>query len=113
MSIDKVQERLDRLAQKTYTSPVYRLPGSKYTYVFGFTHAGKPVCLGPFNQGDPEIDRALGRLADGETFEKNTRDVSKASREIRAELLKRGEDVDESLRKHLHKKGFDHNEAKH
>jgi len=102
----KTQQRLERLKEKTYKQPVYHFPGQYYYYVFGFTKAGKVVSLGPY-VNESEASGMLATLDDGEIFELKTRDLTKATREIKAELLKRSGDVDESLKKMLHGKGYE------
>jgi len=103
---EKVQSHLDRLAARIYKQPVYHYPGQKYHFVFGFTHEGKKVCLGPFTDAS-EADGKLAELEDGEVFELATRDINRAIREIKMELMNRGEDADESLRRMLRKKGYE------
>ena len=103
---EKAQSRLDRLAARTYRQPVYHYPGQKYYYVFGFTHEDKKVCLGPFTDAS-EVDGKLAELEDGEVFELTTRDINKATREIKAELMSRGEDADSALRRMLRQKGYE------
>ena len=102
---EKVQSHLDRLAARIYKQPVYHYPGQKYHFVFGFTHEGKKVCLGPFTDAS-EADGKLAELEDGEVFALTTRDPSRAVREIRAILMSRGEDADGALRRMLHEKGL-------
>lgn len=106
MSIDKVTRSLGRLEQKIYRQPMYHVPGQKYLYVFGVTKKDKTFCDGPFIPGDPEVDRTLSKLNDGEIFELNTSNLARATREIKAELLRRDGDPDEVLKKMLHKKGL-------
>ena len=104
--VEKAQSRLDRLAARTYRQPVYHYPGQKYYYVFGWTHANRKVCLGPFTDAS-EADGKLAELEDGEVFALATRDINKATREIKAILMSRGEDADEALRRMLRKKGYE------
>ena len=99
----------DRMADKYGRQATPMLPGQKYLYVFGFTKSGKAFCDGPFI--DPsEADGLLSRLEDGEIFEKDTRDLSRATREIKAELLARGGDPDEALKHMLHSRGLEREE---
>ena len=104
--IEKVQDRLKRLSDKTYSNAVPQLFGQKYSYVFGYTKGGKTVCLGPY-MTPHDADATLATLEDGEIFELDTRDLYKATRVIKAELLNRTGDPDESIKRVLHQKGLD------
>jgi len=104
--IEQVQERLNRLSAKTYRDVVPYLPGQKYQYVFGYTKGGKTVCLGPY-MTPHDADATLATLEDGEIFDLDTRDLHKATRVIKAELLNRTGDPDESIKRVLHQKGLD------
>lgn len=106
MSYDRVQKRLDRLQQQTYKQPLYRYPGQKYSYVFGYTKAGKTVCLGPY-MVQAEATNVLATLEDGEIFELDTRDLSKATKQIKHVLMSRSGDPDDALKKMLHQKGYE------
>jgi len=97
------QRRLERLKQKTYRTSTPNVFGQKYHWVFGFTKEGKKVIWGPYYD-TREAERDLTTLDDGEVFDLDTRDITRATREIKAELLKRGEDPDEVLRRVLHKR---------
>ena len=106
MPYDPLQEtrrRMERLKQKTYRSATPIIFGQRYHWVFGWTKAGKKVIWGPYYDVR-EADRDLTTLEDGEVFDLDTRDITRATREIKAELLKRGEDPDEVLKRVLHKK---------
>jgi len=107
---DKVTKRLERLQKKVYQSPVYHYPGEKYAYVFGITEGGRTFCDGPFAPSDPQIDRLTAKLKDSEVFYYDTRDLDTATRQIKAELLNRNQDVDETLKRMLHKKGLEREE---
>ena len=112
MNHETVTKSLERLEQKVYRAPAYHYPGEKYAYVFGHTKGGKTFCDGPFAPSDPQIERLTSRLENFEVFYYNTRDLSAATRQLKAELLNRGEDIDETLKRMLHKKGFEHEEKK-
>ena len=103
--IEVVQDRLKRLRDKTYSNVTPYLPGQKYSYIFGYTKGGKTVCLGPYLVPH-EADAILATLEDGEIFSLDTRDLHKATRVIKAELLQRTGDPDDSIRKMLHQKGL-------
>ena len=103
--LEVVQDRLKRLSDKTYSNAVPQLYGQKYQYVFGYTKGGKTVCLGPYLVPH-EADATLATLEDGEIFSLDTRDLHKATRVIKAELLQRTGDPDESIKKVLHEKGL-------
>ena len=104
--IDKAQARINRIEKSLTHQPIYHYPGQKYYYVFGWTKGGRKLIDGPFTDMQ-DADALLATLEDGEIFEKATRDQAKATREIKAELLSRGEDPDEALRRVLHKKGYE------
>ena len=103
---DKAQARIKRIEDSLSKQPVYHYPGQKYHWVFGFTKEGKKVCLGPFVTAQ-EADGKLAELEDGEVFELLTRDINRAVREIKAELMSRGEEPDEALRRMLRNKGYE------
>lgn len=105
-SLDKVQKKLKRLEDKTYKQPVYRYPGQKYFWVFGFTKEGKKLVLGPYTLSS-EADARLVGLVDGEVFELDTRNESRATRIIKETLMERSGDADEAMRRVLHKKGLE------
>lgn len=108
---DQARARVKRIEESLEGTALYRYPGQKFYYVFGFTGEGKKVCLGPIM--DPsEADGKLAELEDGEIFELKTRDLNKATRIIKAELMSRGEEPDEALRHMLHQKGYER-ETKH
>ena len=110
---DKAQARIKRIEDSLSRQPVYHYPGQKYHWVFGFTKEGKKVCLGPFVTSQ-EADGRLAELEDGEVFELLTRDINRAVREIKAELMSRGEEPDEALRRMLRNKGYERGqERKH
>ena len=109
--IEKVQSDLKRLSERTYRNVVPQLYGQKYSYVFGYTKLGKTVCLGPYSVPH-EADSMLATLEDGEVFELDTRSLSRASRVIKAELLSRSGNPDESIRRMLHQKGLEREEGK-
>lgn len=100
--VDKVRKTLDALAKRTYRDPRVVLPSNEWSYVFGFTKMGKTVFWGPM--WPDEAEKELSRLADGEVFNFKTRSLSKATQELKAELLKRGVDPDEALKRVSHKR---------
>jgi len=102
--LQEQQKRLERLAQRTYRSATPIVFGQTYHYVFGFTKEGKKVIWGPYYDAR-EAERDLTTLDDGEVFDLDTRDITRATREIKSELMQRGEDPDEVLKRVLHKKG--------
>lgn len=108
---DKAQARVKRLEDSLSRQPMYHYPGQKYYYVFGFTKGGKKFFDGPFTD-QAEADGVLATLEDGEIFEKETRNLARATREIKAELLSRGEEPDEALRRMLHSKGLEREQKK-
>jgi len=103
---DRAQSRIKRIEDSLTHQPIYHYPNQPYYYVFGFTKEGKKVCLGPM-MSSQEADGKLAELDDGEVFELRTRDLSKATRIIKAELMSRGEEPDEALRHMLHQRGYE------
>ncbi len=101
--LQRTRDYLERLKRKTYKAATPTIFGGVYYWIFGFTKGGKTVIWGPY-YAPKEADRDLAMLDDGEVFDLSTRDVTKATREIKAELLKRGGDPDEVLKRVLHKK---------
>jgi hypothetical protein len=102
-SVEDVRKRLEKMKRNIYKDATPQVFGADYFYVFGWTKAGKVVSYGPF-ASQHEADSELAILEDGEVFHFATRDLSKATREIKAELLRRGVDPDEALKKMLHKR---------
>lgn len=102
---EQVQKDLERLQQRTYRSPVVHLPGQKYVYVFGQTYKGRTAVLGPYSVGDPQIEESLADLFDAEKFELDTRDLNKATKQIKHIMLSRGKDIDKCLDRALHQRG--------
>lgn len=104
--VDGAQRRIKRIEDSLTHQPIVRLPGSKFFYVMGWTANDKTVALGPF-MGEAEASGELAKLADGEIFQYNTRDLSRATRQMKAELLSRSEvSPDEALRRMLHERGL-------
>lgn len=101
--LDRVKRSLEALKRRTYRTAAPMVYGHRYFWVFGFTKKGRKVVWGPYYD-NKEADRELVALEDGEVFELDTRDTSRATREIKAQLLSRGEDPDDALKKVLHKK---------
>jgi len=104
--LKRTKDFLERLKQKTYKTATPTIFGGVYFWTFGWTKAGKTVCLGPF-YSEKEAARELDALEDGEIFPLDTRDVNRAVRCIKAELISRGEDPDEALKRVLRKKGYE------
>ena len=109
--IEVVQDRLKRLSNKTYSNVTPYLPGQKYFYVLAWTEAGKVAALGPY-MSENDASRVLTEFADGEVFAYETRSLQRATRQMKAELLNRGEGPDESLRRMLHAKGLERDKEK-
>ena len=109
--IEVVQDRLKRLRDKTYSNVVPQLFGQKYFYVLAWTDLGKVAALGPY-MSENDAARALTEFADGEVFSYDTKNLQRATRQMKAELLNRGEGPDESLRRMLHTKGLQRLEEK-
>lgn len=111
MSTDRTLKRLERLQQRTYKQPLYRYPGQLYSYVFGYTKADKTICLGPY-MVQAEATNVLATLDGGEIFELDTRDLNKATKQIKHILMSRSGDPDEALKKMLHQKGYEREMSK-
>jgi hypothetical protein len=71
-----------------------------YPYILGITSKGKTVIWGPFSEN--EVDEQGKKLLDAEVFYCDTIDLSEATRQIKAELLRRGDDPDEALSRKGH-----------
>lgn len=67
--------------------------GGKKWYVFGKTHGGKIVCLGP-SDTEEDAEAQLVKLREGQTYCLPTRDLQRAKAMIRAKLMHETEDVD-------------------
>ncbi len=115
--LQKTKSYLERLKQKTYKTATPTIFGSKYYWVFGWTHGTssegkqKKVVLGPFCSTS-EAERELVVLADGEVFELDTKAVDRAVRCIKYELMSRSEDPDEALKRVLRQKGYEREQGK-
>jgi len=109
---EQAQRRIKRIEDSLTHQPIARLPGQKFFYILGWTANDKVVSLGPF-MNEAEASGELAKLADGEVFSYATRDLSKATRQMKAELLSRDEvSPDEALRRHLHSKGLEREEQR-
>ncbi len=109
--LQRTKNRLEKLEQKIYKNAAPTIFGQKYFWVYGWTKGGKTVVLGPFYDAK-EADRELVMLDDGEVFDLDTRDVTRATRVIKAELIARGGDPDEALKRVLHQKGVERADRK-
>lgn len=98
---ENAAKNLERLKRSVYRSPVFPMFGQTYFWCFGFTDLGKTVVLGPYMTRD-ELEVAAIGLDKHEVFTMKTRDKSRATQQIKAELLERGENPDEALRRMLH-----------
>ncbi len=104
--VDRAKSRIKRIEESLTHQPIYSYPNQNFYYVFGFTKSGKRISLGPL-MTQQEADGKLAELDDGEVFELKTRDLSKATRIIKAELMSRGEEPDEALKRMLHQRGYE------
>ena len=104
---DKAQARVKRIEESLTHQPIYHYPNQKYSYVMGITkEKGKVVALGPF-MSESEASGVLATLADGELFCYATRSLERATRQMKAELLSRGDiSPDDALRRMLHERGL-------
>lgn len=121
MSVKTVKARLERLSSRTYNAP--RKPTAPrviqprgipeaqnelaviYYWVLGYTDGGKRCVLGPCRDSIEAYELADG-LNESEVFELKTRDQSKAVKQIRVTLLRRGGTADEAIARQLHEKGL-------
>ena len=101
---EKVRKRLGRLAEQVYRHPAILLPGHEWAYVFGQTKKGRVLFLGPLWPDDAEKDLAC--LEDGEILYYKTRNLAKATQELKATLIERGIDPDVALAKMSHKRDW-------
>lgn len=104
--VDRAQQRIKRIEDSLTRNPIVRIPGRKFWYIMAVTNEGRVVSLGPYM----EENEAMGRLtefSEGELFQYNTRDLSKATRQMKAELLSRGTEPDEAVKRMLHERGLE------
>ncbi len=100
--LDVVRKRLERLKRKTYKAPSPYVPGKHYYWVFGWTSLGKAVLWGPYSTNQ-EAELNAVALDTYEIFILSTIDTAKASREVKHELIARGENPDEAMKRLIHK----------
>jgi len=99
---DDAQKKIERLKKKIYKAPAPFIPGRRYYWVFGWTPLGKAVLWGPYTTNqEAELNATV--LDTYEIFVLNTIDTAKASREVKHELIARGEDPDEAMKRLIHK----------
>ena len=116
---------LQRMSRGIYGEDVYEgsayLAGGPvgtkkaYWWVFGYTEMGKPVLLlvGSAEKYTEEDALSKGaKLNEARAFNLNTKNQSKAVREIRATLLDEGAEPDDVLKRMLHDKGIKREEDK-
>lgn len=116
---------LQRLSSHIYGENVYEgstyLAGNTetirkaYWWVFGYTDMGKPVLLLVGSAEKYTEEDALNKgkkLNDVRAFNLNTKNQSKAVREIRATMLDEGAEPDDVLKRMLHDKGMRREEDK-
>jgi len=101
----KNADDLERFAKRYSPEKVYTNIQTKnqqeFYFTFGVTDLGKKICLGPFmSHGDADV--RLSELDFGEVFTLKTKDLAKATRIIKAQLMSRGESPDEALARHKH-----------
>ena len=102
---------IDKLRQNVYKAPGMpegprvNLGPQLWVWAFGQTPRGKRTLLGPFFD-EAEAATRSRKLVDVEYFHLDTRDTSRAVKEIRACLLKRGKDPDDALSRQLHERGL-------
>jgi hypothetical protein len=104
--IQRVKDSLERLKRDTYKNAAPYTFGGSYAYVLGWTEGNRRIFWGPFHADTAESSReansAASELADYEIFFKETRDRTRAWREVKSDLMSRGENPDEVLRRALH-----------
>ena len=98
----EVKKRMDRLKKRVYKAPAPYIPGNKYTWIFGFTPLDRAVLWGLYNT-DSEAELNAVSLDSYELFHLGTVDTAKASRMVKHELIARGADPDDAMRRLIHK----------
>ena len=102
---EQSESMYDELEQRYNTENV--VGKQTFFYVMGVSpKKGKLAILGPFTSAR-EADDAATTLLDPEIFELKTKDLSKATREIKALILERTEDADKALERVKHQKSLD------
>lgn len=102
----RAQQTYQRFLPKDMLSRMGLINKSEYIYVYGITPGGKQVFWG--SMPEEQAEAAASGLIAGEIFYLDTKDLRKATQEIKAELLKRGHDPDKALSRMSHTglKGF-------
>lgn len=104
MSFDALEKRAENLSKKYNHEGLARRFASStvmHPYLFGITSKGKTVIIGPLSEN--EVDSEGAKLLDAECFYCGTVDVAEATRQIKAELIRRGVDPDEAVSRMAHK----------
>lgn len=102
-NVDRLQKRIeslgdfDRLSERFQASPLVRMPGQKYTYLYGIEDDGTAFFKGPMTE--EEAEKRLRRCADGEIFHSNSRQRKVAVQEFKALLDDREIPASEALRR--------------
>lgn len=94
-------EKINKQYFETNPAKIYSLGRDKHWYVFGVTIDGKPVVLGPEASESEALERGA-QLDQSETFELQTRDLARATREIKHRMLERHKSPDEVLTPYRH-----------
>ena len=107
MKKPRTAEEVRRNAERTYKhfapeNILHRVGISKptYFYHYGITESGKAEVMGPERQ--EEAERYAAELDEGEVYELDTMQLAKATRIIKAELIKRGVAHDKALERIKH-----------
>ena len=105
-SSEDVSRNAQRSAQRFSAGAISRRLGlgghELHFYVYGFTPEGKCVTWGPMPI--EEADAAARGLTEGEVFEMESIQLKVATAAIKAEMLKRGKDIDKVLGRVSHKR---------
>lgn len=101
--LQRIRDHVEDMRQtRDHRKPIILIPGKKWAYVAGFTEKRKLLFDGPM--WDDEASRLADTLEDSEIFHYPTIDQARATKMWKAEMLKRGLNPDEALRKVLHRR---------
>jgi len=100
--VETARRSQERLKRRIYRTPVPYIPGRRYYWIFGWTPLGKNVLWGPHSTTQ-EAELEAMALDTYEIFQLDTVNTARASREVKHELIARGVDPDEAMKRLIHK----------